>query len=356
MKIVIYILIIVGIGFFFVRQRQHQAEERAAEVKYREEKAAAEQAQRDDFKHYAEGLRKLCEEKAKNADSELTAVRDDSVRLAKAIATHTSGTGDDGNGLKYAEKIAAILKDAEINALAHKHLGAGFEEVASEFVARVHEVAAAESKYAAEVRKIDAVHAASSGKAVNWSEDTKKQREAEISRLKKEISGLEKERAQLHKEHQNVTKAHLKGSAHSERVRRDRVDVLSSKMREIDDELFRKRHQIDLLRAPVNSSRSESEVLSNTQTAQREADRIRENAMYDIDRRLKPKESLVTVVSEYDKKTIGRLSGVIADKISAVENESKMLKEKLAAIESFIIEIPVSSISSLMAKKDKLSL
>ena len=356
MKVVVYIAILVGIGFLFFHQQQKKTEERAAEVKYREEKAAAEQAQRDSLKQYAEGLRKLCEEKTKTAENELKEVRDDSVRLAKAVAAHMSEKGNDGIGLKYAEKVAAVLKDGDVNALAHKHMGSGFEDVASEFVARVHEVAAAESKYAAEVRKIEAAHAANSGKAAKWTSETSKQHEDEISRLSREISSLESSRAKYQKEYLKITKTNLKGSAHSERARLDHVKIVSNKIVDIDNELFRKRRQIDNLRHPDNARSAESRALSRTRDAIRDADRIRESAMWDLDRRFKPKESLVAVVAEYEKKTIGRLRGVVADKIAAAEKESKALKEKISAIDSFIVEIPISAISSLMNKKDKLAL
>ena len=95
-------------------------------------------------------------------------------------------------------------------------------------------------------------------------------------------------------------------------------------------------------------------MVSQAQRRQNEANNLRKQAMYDIDRRLKPKKSLVDVATEFETKTVGRLRKTLADKIAEGEKEAKTLKEKLSKAEEFLLAIPVTDLQELKQRKAKL--
>ncbi len=77
--------------------------------------------------------------------------------------------------------------------------------------------------------------------------------------------------------------------------------------------------------------------------------------MYDIDRRLKPKKALVDIVAETDANTVGKIRAAITDKIGDVEKNVKEMTEKLAAVDEFLLAVPVDDIQELNRRKMKLS-
>ena len=76
--------------------------------------------------------------------------------------------------------------------------------------------------------------------------------------------------------------------------------------------------------------------------------------MDDIDRRLKPKKSLVDIVSEVEADTVGRVRAAITGKIAECEKTVKEITEKLTAVEEFLLVVPVDDIQDLNRRKAKL--
>ena len=108
------------------------------------------------------------------------------------------------------------------------------------------------------------------------------------------------------------------------------------------------------MRSPAVTSKLEADATSRAQAEQYKATSDRRSAMDDIDRRLKPKKSLVDIVSEVEADTVGRVRAAITGKIAECEKTVKEITEKLTAVEEFLLVVPVDDIQDLNRRKAKL--
>ena len=138
------------------------------------------------------------------------------------------------------------------------------------------------------------------------------------------------------------------------RERADHEAVIRDRIADTENQIVKKREQIDYLQSPNETSRIEANAVTRAQSEQYTATSRRQTAMYDIDRRLKPKTALVDVVSEYEAKTIGLLRSTLLDKIASAEKGAKVLMDKMNAIDEFLLSIPVTDLPELMQRKAKL--
>ena len=187
-----------------------------------------------------------------------------------------------------------------------------------------------------------------------WAAMTKQQRESEINRLQREVSQLELRRESVLKKRKDTTKNSIIGGPRLMMERHEKRVVQTDQLNDIDDQLFAKRRQLDLLRSPSEQGRLASRTTEESQRRQDSAQNSRQSAMYDIDRRLKPKKSVTDIVSEFEDATIGKLTKALSGKVSSLEEDIKALKGKLAAAEDAILQIPVSDISDLRRIKSQL--
>ena len=95
-------------------------------------------------------------------------------------------------------------------------------------------------------------------------------------------------------------------------------------------------------------------TLDAAQSRQRDAINARRTALSDIDRQLKPKKSLTDTVAEFEADTVGKLRKTLSDKVSALAEEVKTLKEKVAISDEILLAIPLYDLGEL--KKQRLRL
>ena len=358
MKTIMYIValaLLCGLGFLkWQKYTEAKQAERAMEYQRMIAKQEAEDRQRAAMSAFADGMRKHCVDRSKAAEKEISDLRADSKRLSAIVSEVMSQKDSNGGELPYETKILQILTNGEVNALALKHLSADFSGVSAECNERILEARAAEKKYAAAVKSVDATYAENMRMAGAWGKMSAEQRNAEISRLRSELSRLETRREREMKEYKNVSKLFIKGDSHMERDRRARENVIISKLKDTEAQISKKRRQIDYLRSPNEVSRIEAAAVGRAQTEQSRAVSQRQLAMIDIDRRLKPKHSLFEVVAEIEAKSVGRLKATLSNKITECEKTVKNLADKLAAVEEFALSIPVTDLQELMRRKAKL--
>ncbi len=358
MKQIGYIVILAGLCCLGLWQWHKKSEEerieRAMEHQRMVEKKEAEEKQRAAIAKFAEGMCKNYSDRHKEAEKELADSRAEFSRLTTIVSAAMSGKDSHGKNLAYDVKILNVLTNSEVNALAVKHLGLDFSGFTPEFIERTQDAKVAEDKYAAAVRYIDEAYAENMKRAGTWAKMSAEQRDAEFVRLNKEIKRLEVRRDKEEKEYKTISKLLIKGDEHTEMERIAKQNVIRHKLRDTQGEISKRRAQIDFLRSPQQASKIESDTVSRMQSRQREADTMRQNAMYDVDRRLKPKKSLVDVTAEYEAKTIGRLRAALTNKITEGEKDVKKLKDKLAAVQEFQLSIPVTDLRELLRRKAKL--
>ncbi len=359
MKSVGWIIALVALVGVYLWQHQKKVQEemaeRAMEQRRIEEKKEAEERQRAAMKTFAEGMRKHHADGKKAAELELTTLRADSAKFAEAVSKIMAEKTEKGEDQKYETKMLHILKNADVNALALKYLGSDFTGVTAEFIARVREAYDAEAKYAAAVKSVDAAYDETMKRSAEWAKMTAAQRDAEFARLNREISRLEARRAKEQQEYKNISKLYIKGDAHMAREHLARENVIRNRLADVDSEISKRRLQIDHLRHPSAVSSVEAQMTSRMQTEQSRANENRRMAMYDIDRRLKPKKALVDIVAETEANTVGKIRAAITDKIGDVEKNVKEMTEKLAAVDEFLLAVPVDDIQELNRRKMKLS-
>lgn len=358
MKIVGWIVVLLTLGGVYIWQHQKKIQEemaeRAMEQRRIEEKKEAEDRQRAAMKTFAEGMRKHHAEAKKTAEQELKTLRADSSKFSGAVSTIMAEKDSKGEDQKYETKLLHILKNPDVNALALKYLGSDFTGVTAEYIARVREAYDAEKKYAAAVKSVDAAYDETMKRSAEWAKMTAAQRNAEFARLNKEISRLEAKRAKEQQEYKNISKLYIKGDEHMQREHAARERVIRQRLEDVDSEITKRRSQIDHLRHPEAVSGVEAKMTERTQREQNRANENRRQAMYDIDRRLKPKKSLVDIVAETEANTVGKIRAAIADKIGEVEKNVKEMAGKLAAVEEFLLSVPVENIQELTQRKARL--
>ena len=129
-----------------------------------------------------------------------------------------------------------------------------------------------------------------------------------------------------------------------------------NKMGDYENEINRKRRQIDYLRNPDANRAIETRAVTRAQDIQRTAVRIKEERDYNIHRRMKPQTSAMAITDEMAKNTIDRLRAEIKKKLDATEAEEKSLLKKSEIAQAIVISIPVSDtgeLNRLKARADK---
>lgn len=358
MKLVMNIAILVAlccVGLWQWNKKSEEArQERALEYQRMVEKKESEEKQRAAMTTFANAMRQHYADKCKAVERDVADCRKDSARLTEIVSKIMSEKDSKGKDLAYDEKILQILRHTDVNAFAMKYLGSDFAGMPDEMAERIQDTREAEEKYAAAVKAVDSAYSESMQRAGTWAKMTAQQRDAEFARLNKEIKRLEAKRDKEQKEYKTISKLLIKGDEHTEREREAQSRVIMRRLHDTESEIRKRRYQIDYLRNPQQISQVEANMVSQAQRRQNEANNLRQQAMYDIDRRLKPKKSLVDVATEFETKTVGRLRKTLADKIAEGEKESKTLKEKLSKAEEFLLAIPVTDLQELKQRKAKL--
>ena len=303
---------------------------------------------------YANGRQKLVKETIGRLEGDARALKDDIERFSKIIVSGGEEKDSAGKELPIETKLLRLLRNPEVNDLAKKYLSADFVLLQHEFVDRVRDARADESRYRKALAQSDATYSESLKESQKWVNATKEQRDAEISRLQGEINSWERRRVDYHKSLHDLEKKVLVGNVSQERERRERLAVIGRKIEESDREILRKRGQIDFLRNPTANAGMEGRAASRKQDVQRQANSQRDQELSTIDRYYKPKVTVAEVVSETSRKTIERLQGAMAEKSQAAEKELADAKRKEIEIKECLLAIPVSSMVELKALRSKM--
>ena len=312
------------------------------------------ESQRASMTEYAKGRLSLFKSRLDVISKDAASVREDFSKLTTEVVAIMDEKDSKGQDQKYETKILHILRNATVNAFAQKYLATDFSGIVATYKERVRDARAADAKYAAAVQDVEAMYKANIAESKKWSNMTDKQRKEEILRLQNQISALEKRRKTVQEDYKNSARHSMLGGYRQELQRREAKDVVSSKVIDIDKQIAVKRKQIDLLTHPESQLRLANQTMNNTQSSQNRAVYTRKTAMYDVERRLKPKKSTTEVVAEVEADTIEKLRKVMSDKISTLENESKSLEGNIAKINEVLLQIPVSDIGELKSLKRRI--
>ena len=332
--------------------RRREAEDRAQQ----EERRRETEAMRDAMTKYVTGHRQAAQKRLDEVSKEDGDLRGDLAKLTSAMASGMAEKDTKGNDQKYETKILHILKDAEVNALATKHLASDFAGVVATYIERVREARAADARYAAALRDAEKLYQSGIQESKDWSKRTKEQQADEISRLEREIVRLEASLEKVRKENKSVTRNVVRNSQPRTPVGRelwDAKETLDNRFRDLERQLSVKRNQLDRLRNPREQNFTADRAVVATQQRQEDAIRIRDRAFFDINRNMKPAKSLTDVVAEFEKDTVGKLRTVLADKISKIEAEMQSLKSRIAAADEALLAIPISEIGDLKSIRSK---
>ena len=330
--------------------RRREAEERAQQ----EERRRETEEMRVAVANYAKGRRQAFQKRQDELSKEEASLREDMSKLVSAITDGMAEKDSRGNDQKYETKVLHILRNPDVNALAIKHIASDFSGTVATFIERVREARAADARYAAAVRDAEENYQEGVKSSKKWSEMSQQQRADEISRLEREISSLETSRDNVRKEYKNVTRNSMLGGVRQERQWKDNKDVIDRKVFDIDRQIAVKRRQIDVLRNPHEQRHIASMAVRETQYRQEDAIRIRNVALDNINRQLKPEKSLTDVVAEFEKNTIGKLRSALSEKISKLEAETTSLKQRIVAVDEALLSIPLSDIGDLKRIKSQL--
>jgi hypothetical protein len=330
-------------------------QERLAEAGASESKSAGE------VRDLAASVKAVCadkrrrfEEFVKSKRQELAPVCADLESLSKQVAAAMEKKSASGKDVQYEHKLLEAMKDKTVNELAVKYLGGDFSSVREDFIKQVRDTSSAEERYRKALAEADAAHSDVAVARKKLEGQTRDQQKAEISRLRKEISDLEKRWAAVHKDVNNLTKHSMVGDARAKQERRDRQEVLDNRLRDIQDEILRKRKQVDVLTSPGNAVAIEQRAMKETQWLQRSADNNHEMRLMDIERRMKPKRFLSDVLPEFESKTIGKLRAAIVAKKDALEAEIAKCDGKIREIESIETSLPLAEARELQEFRKKL--
>ena len=303
---------------------------------------------------YANGRQKLVKETIGRLEGDARALKDDIEKLSKIIVSGGKEKDSAGKELPIETKLLRLLRNPEVNDLAKKYLSVDFVLLQHEFVDRVRDARTDESRYRKALAQSDATYSESLKESQKWVNATKEQREAEIVRVQKEVGSWENRRGSYQKSFQELSKKTLAGNLSKERERREKMDILERKIRDADDEIVRKRRQIDFLKSPAENASMESRAAQQKQNVQSQANSQRDRELSTIDRYYKPKATVAEVVSETSKKTIEKLQGAMAAKSQAAEKELADAKRKEIEIRECLLAIPVSSRDELKALRTKI--
>ena len=339
------------------RRQKEEQEEREAQM---EKEAARERAEKEK-KELASAIKATISEKRKLLEARLSDVvamrrllQADSDDLTKAIAAAMNKRGASGEEAKHEVKVLNVLKDEKVNALAAKYLGCDFSAAREKFISDVKNGRAEETRYRKAIADADAAYSSSLASAKEWNDRTREQRDHEMARLRHEIAGLESRLDATRKDISNLTKHKMIGSKRQERERAERGVVLGNKMAEIQDEISKKRRQLDYLTHPNNAVSVEYRTAYSSQSVRNEADRAHRTRLDDIDRIMKPNRTLLEIVSACESETFGRLQDVLASQIAAADKAESEFHEKIDALLSINAALPLATIQDLNVYRKKL--
>ena len=309
------------------------------------EQAARDRQERIDkanaMRTYLDAKCKIVQKKLQTVTKELQMLRADAEKLENEVSQIVSAQGKDGSELSYEVRLLRILRNKTVNELAVKYLAEGFSLQSEEFIERIRNARLEEKRFKDALRKSDEQLDAAVEESKNWADASRTQRDAEIRRLKREIEKLEKLR-------QTTRRTMMT----TESYRREWMN----KMGDYEQEISRKRRQIDYLRNPDANRAIETRAVTRAQDIQRTAVRIKEERDYNIHRRMKPQTSAMAITDEMAKNTIDRLRAEIKKKLDATEAEEKSLLKKSEIAQAIVISIPVSDtgeLNRLRARADK---
>jgi hypothetical protein len=336
---VLICLLLCGCDFF------GDKEDRAAAYRMELEQAARDRQERIDkanaMRTYLDAKCKIVQKKLQTVTNELQMLRADAEKLENEVSRIVSAQGKDGSELSYEVRLLRILRNETVNELAVKYLAEGFSLQSEEFIERIRNARLEEKRFKDALRKSDEQLDAAVEESKNWADASRTQRDAEIRRLKSEIEKLEKLR-------QTTRRTMMTTES-------DRREWMN-KMGDYEQEISRKRRQIDYLRNPDANRAIETRAVTRAQDIQRTAVRIKEERDYNIHRRMKPQTSAMAITDEMAKNTIDRLRAEIKKKLDATEAEEKSLLKKSEIAQAIVISIPVSDtgeLNRLRARADK---
>lgn len=336
---VLICLLLCGCDFF------GDKEDRAAAYRMELEQAARNRQERIDkanaMRTYLDAKCKIVQKKLQTVTNELQMLRADAEKLENEVSRIVSAQGKDGSELSYEVRLLRILRNKTVNELAVKYLAEGFSLQSEEFIEKVRNARLEEKRFKDALRKSDEQLDAAVEESKNWVDASRTQRDAEIRRLKSEIEKLEKLR-------QTTRRTMMTTES-------DRREWMN-KMGDYEQEISRKRRQIDYLRNPDANRAIETRAVSRAQDIQRTAVSIKEVRDNNIHRRMKPQTSVMAITDEMAKNTIDRLRAEIKKKLDATEAEEKSLLKKSEIAQAIVISIPVSDtgeLNRLRARADK---
>ena len=297
------------------------------------EREAAERKERiEALKTYVAGKVDLVVGRSASASNEWALAQADADKMEKLTASIMAENDKKGNELPYENRMLLLLKNDEINKLAIKYLASGFSVQTESFIAKVREARAAESRYREALSKVDAQRQKAMQDSSRWVGASKSQRDAEIGRLLKEIKSLEHQRATTRREMV---------------VSPSKVREWTNKMRDYENEIARKRRQVDALRDPDLNRRIETKAASERQYVIDRANSEARNQALDVDRRLKPTTTVVKIAEETNKDTLERLRAKIKSQLEKLAAERNDLEKKLTVGREILLAVPVSDLKEL---------
>ena len=336
---VLICLLLCGCDFF------GEKEDRAAAYRMELEQAARDRQERIDkanaMRTYLDAKCKIVQKKLQTVTNELQMLRADAEKLENEVSRIVSAQGKDGSELSYEVRLLRILRNKTVNELAVKYLAEGFSLQSEEFIERIRNARLEEKRFKDALRKSDEQLDAAVEESKTWADASRTQRDAEIRRLNREIEKLEKLRPTTRRTMMTTES--------------DRREWMN-KMGDYENEINRKRRQIDYLRNPDANRAIETRAVTRAQDIQRTAVRIKEERDYNIHRRMKPQISAMAITDEMAKNTIDRLRAEIKKKLDATEAEEKSLLKKSEIAQAIVISIPVSDtgeLNRLKARADK---
>lgn len=307
-----------------IRLEQQQA------VRVASEKKDAEAA----LRAYIEGRCRLVADEHAAVTAKLAELTNDVARLEAGMVTAAATSG--GEELSFEVRLLRILKNETVGAMAQKYLSTGFSVQREAFVTKVREARAAEKEYRDEVSKCQAAFDSKVVDSKGWVTASKDQRDAEVSRLRREIAELERQRT--------VARRAMVGSKNQERERKEKIE-------DFDIEIKRKRRQIDAIRDPDASRQLESRAAAEQQFAHNRANEAKRLELRDIDRRLKPKITVMDVATKVEAETLGALRKAIDARRSSLSGREQDLSSKLRLAKELLLEVSVSDMAGLQNLK-----
>lgn len=335
----------LALSFFFLAGCDRASEKREQIEMLRLEECRAERIAKEkqiaveSLKAYIKGRCKLVFEDMEGVSNALAVVEGDVARLEEAVAAATVESKRGETAPPYEQQILNVLKDANVNALAKKYLASGFAAQKEAFVGRVREALNAQKAYRDAVAKSEAAFEEKVGHSKDWSKDTRERRQAEIQRLKKEIVDLEKKQVAVRK-----------GLQGSRTMARENAD----KRREYEDEVWRKRRQLEALQNPDHVRYQEDRSANDQIWLRDKARGVMERELFEIDRRLKPRVSVVDIVREVEEQTLGSLRKAMQERKKSLSDRASELATQVKTVKELQLELLVCSATELNRLRQRL--